>query len=287
MDAVLSIIFIAAIITWCVYSYNKAEERRKAIELQNQKIEFVKSHSQCIYAIKNLNQNYNFKEFDAHPRYKKYCNSKVQFDNFDIDNHMLLTIEDSPDYFINLVKVIKYNRQKYSQYDYQFNTTLNNIRNRCDYDRLTANSIIETNEFKSIEVVECKKLKKTTITDFMIELTVCYCSPRGRNHYQRTYKFTCADIESYLQNYNQMRQNKASAIYQRQLVTPKLRYEILRRDGFKCVICGRTRNDGAKLHVDHIKPVSKGGLTEESNLRTLCDMCNLGKSDSYNPYGLN
>ncbi|MCM1266209.1 MAG: HNH endonuclease [Candidatus Gastranaerophilales bacterium] len=66
-----------------------------------------------------------------------------------------------------------------------------------------------------------------------------------------------------------------------------MRYNILKRDGFKCVICGRSKADGAKLHVDHIKPVSKGGKTEESNLRTLCDMCNLGKSDAYDPYGLN
>lgn len=95
------------------------------------------------------------------------------------------------------------------------------------------------------------------------------------------------DIERYLNDYNQMQQNKQSAVYQRQLMTPKMRYNILKRDGFKCVICGRSRKDGAKLHVDHIKPVSKGGKTEESNLRTLCDMCNLGKSDAYDPYGLN
>lgn len=32
-----------------------------------------------------------------------------------------------------------------------------------------------------------------------------------------------------------------------------------------------------KLHVDHIMPISKGGKTEPSNLRTLCIDCNLGK----------
>ncbi len=53
----------------------------------------------------------------------------------------------------------------------------------------------------------------------------------------------------------------------------------MRRDGFKCQICGSTAKDGVKLHVDHIIPVSKGGKTEPKNLRTLCDRCNLGKSD--------
>lgn len=66
---------------------------------------------------------------------------------------------------------------------------------------------------------------------------------------------------------------------QRRLMTDSLRYDILVRDGFRCKICGASAADGAKLHVDHILPVSKGGKTEKANLRTLCERCNLGKSN--------
>lgn len=66
---------------------------------------------------------------------------------------------------------------------------------------------------------------------------------------------------------------------QRRLMTDALRYEVLRRDGFRCQICGATAADGYKLHVDHIIPVSKGGKTEMSNLRVLCERCNMGKRD--------
>ena len=61
----------------------------------------------------------------------------------------------------------------------------------------------------------------------------------------------------------------------------RLRYKILKRDNFKCCICGRNpANDPTiELHIDHIIPYSKGGETIESNLRTLCSDCNLGKSD--------
>ncbi|MBQ6207631.1 MAG: HNH endonuclease, partial [Oscillospiraceae bacterium] len=31
----------------------------------------------------------------------------------------------------------------------------------------------------------------------------------------------------------------------------------------------------------------KGGKTVPENLRTLCDQCNLGKSDKYDPKGAN
>lgn len=67
-------------------------------------------------------------------------------------------------------------------------------------------------------------------------------------------------------------------VKERNKMTPSLRYEILKRDGFKCQTCGHTKDDGAKLHVDHIRPVSDGGLTVRENLRTLCEDCNRGKA---------
>ena len=72
---------------------------------------------------------------------------------------------------------------------------------------------------------------------------------------------------------------KITSKKERLLMNDKLRYDVLKRDNFSCKICGITAKDGAKLHVDHIVPVSKGGQTTISNLQTLCDRCNFGKSD--------
>lgn len=60
-----------------------------------------------------------------------------------------------------------------------------------------------------------------------------------------------------------------------------LRYTVLNRDRFKCVLCGNSPalSIDCRLHVDHIYPFSKGGKTEIDNLRTLCQHCNLGKSN--------
>ena len=60
----------------------------------------------------------------------------------------------------------------------------------------------------------------------------------------------------------------------------RLRYEVLRRDQFRCVQCGRSpaNEPGVILHLDHVKPWSKGGETVFENLQTLCERCNLGKS---------
>ena len=61
----------------------------------------------------------------------------------------------------------------------------------------------------------------------------------------------------------------------------KLRLKILSRDNFRCVFCGRSpaTDVGVKLHIDHIVPFSKGGKSVAENLQTLCQDCNIGKSD--------
>lgn len=64
----------------------------------------------------------------------------------------------------------------------------------------------------------------------------------------------------------------------RKQISKKIRFEVFKRDGFKCQYCGASAPD-IILHVDHIKPVSKGGKNTITNLITACSGCNLGKSD--------
>lgn len=56
-----------------------------------------------------------------------------------------------------------------------------------------------------------------------------------------------------------------------------LRFEILRRDDYRCQLCGARATDGEQLHIDHRTPVVAGGTNDPSNLWTLCKTCNLGK----------
>ncbi|WP_442977751.1 HNH endonuclease [Salinibacterium sp. CAN_S4] len=46
-------------------------------------------------------------------------------------------------------------------------------------------------------------------------------------------------------------------------------------------MCGASASNGATLHVDHIIPVSRDGRTVPENLQTLCEPCNLGKSNRF------
>lgn len=61
----------------------------------------------------------------------------------------------------------------------------------------------------------------------------------------------------------------------------RLRFIVMKRDNFKCAICGRSpaSDPSVILHVDHIKAWANGGETVLENLQTLCSVCNIGKSN--------
>ena len=49
--------------------------------------------------------------------------------------------------------------------------------------------------------------------------------------------------------------------------------------GHKCIFCGSTED----LHLDHVKPLSKGGSNWPSNLAPACGPCNLSKAARWGP----
>lgn len=72
---------------------------------------------------------------------------------------------------------------------------------------------------------------------------------------------------------------KKSVAGQRALMTSRLRQKIKERDGYTCRKCGLSieQEPNLLLEIDHIIPVSRGGLTTEDNLQTLCWRCNRTK----------
>lgn len=59
--------------------------------------------------------------------------------------------------------------------------------------------------------------------------------------------------------------------------TEQQKKQILERDNYKCVICGKGVKDGVELHIDHIKPKNLGGKASIENGQTLCAQHNFQK----------
>ena len=91
--------------------------------------------------------------------------------------------------------------------------------------------------------------------------------------------FDIENLNKFVEYLSSIIKFKKSAAGQRALMTSKLREQIKKRDNYTCCKCGNSieKEPNLLLEIDHIIPISKNGLTTESNLQTLCWKCNRKK----------
>ncbi len=95
---------------------------------------------------------------------------------------------------------------------------------------------------------------------------------RETAHGRKVFKFKLIAVEGE-ENF-QIPVPKKSA--HRRIIPTRVKLEVWKRDGGKCVKCGSTEN----LHFDHIIPFSKGGASNTAhNIQLLCGTHNIQKHD--------
>ena len=106
-----------------------------------------------------------------------------------------------------------------------------------------------------------------------------YISAGGNSGNQYDVVLDMPMLERFVNYLSDKVQFRNSIAGQRQLMTPKLRRYIIERDNYTCQNCGNTTEaePNLLLEVDHIIPLSRGGMTTVENLQTLCWKCNRHK----------
>lgn len=59
-----------------------------------------------------------------------------------------------------------------------------------------------------------------------------------------------------------------------------IQFRVLKRENQICRMCGKSVQD-EDIHFDHIIPYSKGGSSDEHNIRLLCSECNLKRKNNF------
>ncbi len=284
-------VLFLVVILLCIIVYFFIQLRKK-LHSKARYAKFVKSTSKRYGYLCRLNDKLKMKKINP-LTITTNVNSLQKFKSFNYENRIIKFLKEIDldlDYYD---KVNKYNKQvrrtyiKNLQFIPSFMTKkeLRQILPRANFKRYRyieenmCNSITKYCSLRNNQIYEHKYKENLIICE------VSYTSPAGRNNYYDKREYTIHDVMQILDNVDSY--NKSFAERERAKMTTTLRYSILKRDNFKCLICGRGSEDGVKLQVDHIIPVSKGGKTVEENLRTLCKDCNRGKSDAYDENGIN
>jgi hypothetical protein len=250
-----------------------------AIATRRKVISKIKETSARYLAYKALCEKYQYLSVEGDVEYYERLESKYKFDHFNFDKYVFGQVCKERDKFEEMLDAVEINRKLLTEFEEEYKLLPDFTENPPSW----LYSVLEHTVMRNEE-----KHRKSPTTKFTITCSIRYTSPAGRNRYANYQTYSTEDVEGFVNQSYALEKERESKEYQRRILTPSLRYDILKRDNFKCVICGRTpKRDGITLHVDHIIPVSKGGKTEPENLRTLCSICNLGKSDKYDENGLN
>jgi hypothetical protein len=118
-------------------------------------------------------------------------------------------------------------------------------------------------------------ISKTYIPTFTFQ----YVSAGGNSSSNCEIKLTIKNLNHLINYLNDAIKWRKSIAGQRALMTSKLRTEIKERDNYQCCSCNLSTKDEPNLllEIDHITPLSKGGMTTIDNLQTLCWKCNRSK----------
>ena len=238
-------------------------------------VKFVKENSIRYKSLIELNKKFHFIEIENTHYVSNRVKQLSSLRAFNIEKKMIEEIMFHKDFYHSLIFSSIDNRNNWLSYQ-------NNIEKLPPYmiQLESFNTRISKKRFNKIEKrLNKKNIMKAPVFEPKVVYRVSYTSPAGRNSYSRKWEIPFCNIQFYYDTVERKIEYQHTGKYERQKLTASLRYDILKRDNFKCKLCGRSARDGVELEVDHIIPISKGGKTIESNLRVLCKDCNRGKSD--------
>lgn len=265
---IISIVLV--IIAGIVFSHLN----RKKIEEQKK---WILENDERILALQKLNNHFDFAVFSTVQYLSTSVKSRQRVTLFNYDKFLYTKLKENIRYWEMLVKIAKTNKIKYEEYKNQLNQLPQISASTAERLRLSFD------KYKALETELYYENLLQPPLSFEVRCKVSYSSPQGRSYVENEHIYGLFEVSRCLNDIRFDEKEKSSEENRRKeernKMTPGLRYKIMKRDGFRCVLCGRSANDGIKLHVDHVIPVSRGGKTEESNLRTLCEECNMGKGD--------
>lgn len=237
---------------------------------------FVREHSVALKRLLVINQRYNFIAIDISPLRHSYDNQNF-YDDISPEDYLIYQLAYKQKPYREALKDAYENWVVYQDYK-------NEINNKCklkefDTDRLPRNV---AKLYKKEEVI-FEKNKLHPIISYYVDVYLTLTNISGQRLTRKHNRFDEDEISDLIDRVNK----KFNGFYQdediwqsicrveRGKVTNKMRFAIYRRDGNRCLKCGRTRN----LEIDHIIPIAKGGKSNFDNLQTLCHRCNAEKSD--------
>lgn len=223
---------------------------RKMIKKENEE---VSKSSIKIQELNKLNEKYHFKRIT-----KKKHNiidreySRKSLERVTGSSIIKYHIENNIDLIRTDIENAIYNIDLLEEYTKEVDKIINyKSKNKTNY---------SSKKFQKIENrVLNDSIHKRKEFLIKLKLEVYYRSNAGKVNETRYGNYSFEDLVKLYKEWQNGNKYEETIKQERKIMNDDIRYNVLKRDNFTCKLCGISAKDGAKLHVDHIIPVSKGG----------------------------
>lgn len=245
-------------------------------KIQNDRDIIMKNSPKCIKAAELISiYNQKVRKYSNNYRTikdREYSNKS--FDNQTFEDVLKYNIENNIENLRDDIVLIQENKKMYDEIIIEIRKTESLIENKI------VELGFEEEEFKKIEKRLLLEIISAKMPRLTVDVQIYMQSKYGKIYREKHNSFSNKEVLNFYEEWKskpQYKKYETSADVERKELNRSLRFAVLKRDSYRCCICGRDAKDGVKLEVDHIVPVSKGGKTVMTNLQTLCQDCNRGK----------
>jgi 5-methylcytosine-specific restriction endonuclease McrA len=255
-----------------------------AVLVLSKRRRMVTESSAALTSLHSLNDNY--RERLKYPgsivyNWEDRVNSKAKLVRYDLRKFFLATLAVLEDQILGQIAIRLEDVSVYAEYSAAYQQLGKTELGRSGHKKISRVAF-----FRIEQKLFTKRMLSAPVCVAQVRCFVRYTSPKGQNSYSRGLEWNFEQLRSGLAEMKQIQKAQSTATFLRQQERNRMnsgvRYQVFSRDNSRCRRCGATpQSHGVSLHVDHIVPVSKGGKTEMNNLQTLCEDCNLGKSNRH------
>ena len=274
LGIVVFLVIPAIVIPTSIFKYREKKEKE-----QRMYNDYVYNNSECIKQISKINEKYEFNNCPSIQLIGQTYDNKTTWKKIDPESFLIRELRNNLMHWKEIEADISENKRIHAKYREELNSKhfYYISKEKCLNDKMNYERVKEIEK----RFLNGTLLKPTLTLKIMVRLR--YISKGGNVDELKEEKFDYEDYKELVARVSKERMDRQTyekfVAAERGAITDSMRYDVLRRDGFKCVLCGASAKDGVRLQVDHIMPVSKGGRSVMSNLRTLCERCNTGKSN--------
>lgn len=241
---------------------------------------FLLQNSVCLERLNEINKRYTFYPPVSFDQSHTYDNENF-YNDVSCRDYLIYQLQYLQKKICGQIEKVDYNRALYESYRKE----VAEIRVFSQY--RTAPEKLKPDVLKRQEAqLFLQRMRPAPCVRFLLSVTLFCAKINGQVYRKKSAQFSADEILILIK-----RLNKKSGSYyvdreiwdaicrvERGKVSNKMRFSIYARDHYRCRNCG-VSDRFAKLEIDHIIPIAKGGKTTYDNLQTLCHHCNVVKGD--------